>query len=634
MTPRLHIKLLGEFCLTYDDVRVTAVHSPRLRTLLAYLILHRGAPQSRQHLAFLLWPDSTEQQARTNLRNLVHLLRQALPHSDCCLRCEGQTLLWEPHVPYTLDTVEFEAALQAGALEMAAELYRGDLLPECYGDWSAPERERLRQLYIAGLECLADQMEEARNYQAALSYAQDLAHKDPLCEAHCRRVIRLQMLAGDRAAALRTYHACATALRRELGVEPAPATQQIYAQLLHGAINGAPRPGQAGANQALVGRQQEWAQLMALWQSAASGCPQLVLLTGEVGVGKTRLAEELVTWVGRQGYPVAQAVCYAAEGNLPYGPIITWLRSRPLPTLPGVWRREVARLLPEASGRGLNDADPPWERQRLFEALAQAVLTWGRPAGKTPDALRAAKTHAAEAPPMLLLLDDIQWCDRDTLDWLHFLLRFDPHSRLLIVGTARAGDLAADQPLALLLHSLRRHGTVTEIELAPLNSGEVLALASQVAGRALEPALAEPLCRGSEGNPLFVVEMVRAGLDRPGPWNTAHGEAAQQANLPLPPKIQQVLQARLAQLSPTALALAELVAVTGRSCRYDVLARSHEDDEAGVVQALDELWRRRILREVGDDSYEFTHEKLREVCYEGMSAARRRLAQQRMAEAI
>jgi predicted ATPase len=91
---------------------------------------------------------------------------------------------------------------------------------------------------------------------------------------------------------------------------------------------------------------------------------------------------------------------------------------------------------------------------------------------------------------------------------------------------------------------------------------------------------------------------------------------------------------RLAQLSPAALALAELTAASGRPCHYAVLARAYDGDEAALVQALDELWRRRLLRETGGDSYDFTHEKLREVCYEGMSAARRRLAHHRVSEAL
>jgi DNA-binding SARP family transcriptional activator len=633
VTDGLQIQLLGEFCLTYNGGRVTAVHSPRLRALLAYLIVHRGAPQPRQHLAFMFWPDSSEEQARTNLRNLVHLLRQALPHSDCCLRCEGQVLLWEPHVPYALDTVEFERAMEAGEYARAVALYSGDLLPECYGDWIMPERERLRQMYLLALEHQAQVSEEAREFEAALALAQQLLREDPLCESHCRRVLRLQMLGGNRAAALRTYHAFATALRREVGVDPSPATQQVYAQLLQGGAPAAPGP--TSAAPALVGRQREWAMLEAAWDAAAAGHPHLVLLTGEVGIGKSRLAEELLNWVARQNYPAAAARCYAAEGSLPYGPVVAWLRSHPLAALAAPWRAEVARILPDADGHS-HGLDGDWERHRLFEALARAVLAWSQPCGAERRGKERGAAPAGVPPlPILLLLDDIQWCDHDTLDWLHFLLRWDPRSRLLVIGTARVEDMAADQPLAPLIASLRRNGLIAEIELGPLERDDIFALAAQVMGRALDPVLAEPLRRGSEGNPLFVVEMARAAASRAEPMDPVRRAAMlAAAGQPLPPKLLSVLRARLAQLSPSALAIAQLVAVYGRPCHYDTLARAWGESEPELVQALDELWRRRILREVDEESYDFTHEKLREVCYEEMTAARRRLAHNRLAEAI
>ncbi|OQA47523.1 MAG: Transcriptional regulatory protein MoaR1 [Chloroflexi bacterium ADurb.Bin325] len=625
MASRLQIQLLGEFCLTYNGAPVTTLCSPRLRALLAYLIVHRGAPQPRQRLAFMLWPDSSEEQARTNLRNLIHLLRQALSDADYGLRGEGQVIFWEPDQPYTLDIVEFENAIAAGQMALAVELYAGDLLPECYLDWVAPERERLRQMYLAALERLAQDAEEAHNYESALGYALRLLREDPLCEAHCYRLMRLHTLTGNRAAALRAYHAFATALSRELGIEPSPATQRMYAQLLHNPA--APGPDAVATPTApqLVGRQAEWAQLVSAWERTADGQSQLVLLSGDIGLGKSRLAEEMSAWVGRQGYPTAIARCYRAEGNLPYGPAIAWLRSRPPANLPPPWRNELARILPDVNeGRGPAAGG---ERHGLFEALAHAILAWGEVG---PAELR--RGAAAETLPILLVLDDIQWCDPDTLNWLHFLLREDGGGKLLIIAAIFDEETLAEQPLALLLASLRRRGLVTEIELGPLDRASTLALAEQIAGRSFDPALAEPLQRGSEGNPLFVVEMVRAGLSGP-PDAQRQGAMLAAAALPFPPKLRHVLAARLAQLSPPALAVAQLTAVHGRQCRYDILAGAYDGSETELVQALDELWQHRILREVGDESYDFTHEKLREVCYDDMSAARRRLAGHRLAEA-
>ena len=183
MIPTLHISLLGEFLLVSDDTPVTTVDWPRLHSLLAYLVLHHTMSQSRAHLAFLLWPDSTDAQAHTNLRNLVHRLRHSLPYADHFLHADKQTLRWRSDAPWTLDVADFEHAIaqatqaeQAGrepemrkALEAAVELYRGDLLPGNYDEWILPERERLRQACLGALERLILLLEQERDYQAAIS---------------------------------------------------------------------------------------------------------------------------------------------------------------------------------------------------------------------------------------------------------------------------------------------------------------------------------------------------------------------------------------------------------------------------------------------------------------------------------
>jgi len=401
-SPALHIQLLGDFRLVYDSTPVTSVNTARLQSLLAYLVLHRKAPQARHHLAFLFWPDSTEAQAHTNLRNLLYLLRQALPEADGFLHTDTQTLQWRAEAPFTLDVADFESALaqaeQAGqtgdqvalrtALEEAVDLYGGELLPSCYDDWILPERERLSQAFIGALERLILLLEEGRDYRAAIGYAQRLLRHDPLHEATYRRLMRLQALSGDRAGALRTYHTCVTVLQRELAVEPSAATRQAYERLLQADRLPAPPPAAPAGLAAvwpLVGRHEEWAQLQAAWQAAAAGGPHFVLVKGETGIGKTRLAEELLQWADRQGIAQAKASCYAAEGGLAYAPVAAWLRAlRLLPPLEPVWRSEIARLLPELLVEQ-PDLPPPgplteaWQRRRFFEALARAILEGSQP---------------------------------------------------------------------------------------------------------------------------------------------------------------------------------------------------------------------------------------------------------------
>ena len=174
--------------------------------------LHRDAPQSRAHLAFVFWPDSTEAQARGNLRTLLHRLRHALPGDATFLGVDAQTVQWHPEAPATVDLINFEDALAQAqdadetaarqALEQAAEVYSGDLLPSCYDDWILPHRERLRQAHLRALERLIQLLEDRRECDAAIVHAQRILRLDPLHEAATRRLMHLRALKGDRAGAL------------------------------------------------------------------------------------------------------------------------------------------------------------------------------------------------------------------------------------------------------------------------------------------------------------------------------------------------------------------------------------------------------------------------------------------------
>jgi DNA-binding SARP family transcriptional activator len=640
--PLLHIRLLGDFSLASGEEPVAGVNTPRPQALLAYLALHREAPQARQQLAFRFWPDTTEAQARNNLRQTLHVLRHALPGADALLIADTNTLQWRPGGPYTLDVAEFERALAAGAsgdqsdgqasarrtaLERAIDLYRGDLLPTCYDDWITSERDRLRQRFQQALEEMARLLERQRDYAAAAGYARRLVRLDPLNEDAYRELMRLLALKGDRAGALRVYHTCATILRRELGVDPSPATNAAYERVIQ---QDAPAPLPAeqaptlGASPSLVGRQAAWEQLRLAWERAGAGAPGFVLILGEAGIGKSRLADEFVRWAGQRGATAVRARCYAAEGRLSLAPVTEWLRAdgvRPsLDHLHAVWLAEVARLLPELASDhpDLPRYEPITEygqRQRFFEALARGV-------------------HAAPQP-LVAFIDDLQWCDQETLEWLHLLLRFDSSARLLVIGTARAEELPPAHPLHTLLVHLRNTVEVTEIALQPLDAAETAHLARLVTDRALDVAAAMRLFRDTEGVPLFVIETLRgaAGVVEPG-VEVGEGQAAPGEAAPLPPRVRAVIAARLAQLAPPARELAALAATIGREFPFDVLAHASTLDEESVVRALDELWHRRIVREQGTNTYDFTHDKLREVAYAEISAPQRRLLHRRIAHAL
>jgi DNA-binding SARP family transcriptional activator len=633
----LRINLLGGFLLAEQAGLITTLHKPRLQELLAYLILHRDAPQPRRQVAFALWPDSEETQALTNLRNLAYKLRHALPRADQLLCIEGPTLRWRPEASVILDVAEFEQgiaraeqALRQGdriaartALEAAVALYHGDLLPDCYDEWILPERERLRQLFTAALEQLVVLLEEQYAYPAAIRYAQRWLQAEPLHEVVYLQLMRLYALTGDRAAALYTYQTCVTTLRRELATDPGQALHDAYARLVKLEAGSDPAGERAFAT-TLVGRQPEWRRLLACWHNAVAGHPHCVMLSGEAGIGKTRLAEELLHWAGQQGFTTAFATCYAAEGELIYSPIVNWLRTpairQSLSALDPVWLVEVARLVPDVriARTELPLPDPQAEavqRPRLFEALVRAVM--------------------AAAQPLLLIIDDLQRCDRTTLEWLRYLLHAEPRARLLLLGAFRREDVDATHPLMDLLAALREKDQITEIALDRLDMDATAALAAQLAGHTICPEQASALYHETEGNPLFVVEMMRA---KPrGQHARAYGEPLSMhpvGAVALPPRIYAVIAARLAKLSPPAAELVGLAATIGRSFSFDLLRRAGAFDDDALVRGLDELWHHWIIREQGEQRYDFSHAKLREVAYARLSEAWRHRWHVRIAEAL
>lgn len=607
MDAALRARLLGTIDLRLGEQRLALPGSARAESLFAYLLLHHDAPQPRQHLAFLLWPDSTESQAHTNLRKVLHTLRRALPDADRLIDIGPRTLQWRADMPVWLDVEQFEQALAEGRLEEAAELYAGELLEGRYDEWLTSERERLAGLHLEALERLTRQHGQNRRWPEAIHCAERLVASDPLREESHRLLMRLCQASGDRARAVRAYHACATALECELGIEPSPRTRAVYRSLIaapaddapaNSAVTGAAR-GTAPGTSPFTGRGGELARLTAVWQAASGGRAQLVLVAGEAGLGKTRLVEELRA---RADAVTAEARAYATEGPLAYGIVTAWLRCEPvarrLPRLDRPQLTELARLLPELAAR-VPLPEPLSEtelRHRLLDAIGRALLTAGA--------------------PLLLIVDDAQWADAQSLRVIHYLMRAAPSARLLVAATARREELDQDHPLASLATSLQTLGRCTEIELDRLGRAETALLAERITGAPLNAAEFERLYGDSEGSPLFVIEALRP--DAPA--------AA--------PKVQAVIAGRLARLSRPAAELAGVSAAVGRAFTADVLAAATGQEEQAFVSALDELWRRGIVRAHGANAYDFSHGRIRDAAYAALSPPRRRQAHLAVARAL
>ncbi len=653
----LRIRLLGDFSLQYDGVELYDVHRIRLRSFLAYLAMHTTAPLLRRQVAFTFWPDSPEGQARNNLRKILYDLRQALPPIELLLHSDANTIHWRPNAPVTLDVAMFDVLLQQAdntdpsefqaereLLDEAVALYSGDLLPSCYDEWIVPERERLRQAYWQALTRLMQLAEDDNDYPAAIGYANRLLRHDPLQESTYRRLMRFHTFQGDRASALQVYHSAVSHLQEELGVEPGDEIQAAYARILDAEIPEKLRGEgkQVGSVARLIGREREWWRLLEAWDNAAAGTVHLCLIRGEAGVGKTRLAQELLAWVDEHGFTAAHTRAYEMAGALAYTPVIDWLHTPPLQaalqTLDNARLSEISRLLPDLLVARPEiprpePLDERWQRQRLYDALAQAFL--------------------ACRQPLLLVLDDGQWCDPDTLEWVHYLLDHSlrraqttggSHRQpaLFIVCTVRGEEVDAGHPIRTVSSAFGRAERLTEIELSPFDSTETRQLAAQISHTGLDDENAADLYAFTEGNPFFIVETlasdrwkieVRGGLS----GDRLPGDILQPdspASVALPPKLYALIQARLAQLTVSARQLAGQAVVIGRAFTFDLLRQASQLDENGAMLGVDELWRRGILREQADGRYDFSHDRIRDVTYDEISPVQRPLLHRRVAQAL
>src|SRR4030095_8184208 len=313
---RLKVRLLGGVEIILDGRRLTAFNSLRLQRFLALIALRKD-PQHRLRLAFELWPDSNERQARTNLRKLLHDFRHSLPDTSEFVEIDNEVVRWIPTGPADVDVLRFRDALAAGDLELAARLYAGDLLPACYDDWVLDERAKLRAEAYGAFMRLTEEAAGRDDHKATIRDAQRIIDLEPTDEVAVRIQMEAHLALGNRTAALRAYHRFAEVLERELEVRPGEAIGAIYQRLRAGTLDHDEVQGDvqgedlaAVAESPFVGRDLELNQRTEAWNTARKRGAHLVLVTGEPGIGKTRLAQELGRRVRAAGHVVASARAY------------------------------------------------------------------------------------------------------------------------------------------------------------------------------------------------------------------------------------------------------------------------------------------------------------------------------------
>ncbi len=692
------------FALGPPEVRLgeEQVSFPTRKTLalLIYLAIE-GGMQLREHLAALLWPEANTERSYANLRNTLGHLQAVLRPTGgqshlSYLSVTNHALGLNPdaNLDFDLNTIERaynlartdrssraqpERSASLSLLQLAVACQRGAFLAGFslgdapgFDDWASLQRE----VWHRRLGLILDRLSEIQFASGDFASATDTASRwialDGMNEVAYRRKMRAHFAAGERGQALETYEACQAVLKTELGIEPEPDTTALAAS-----IRTQTRPAQSHARRSatlslrpdtsvaflgnlFAGRNNEFLSLVNHFELTRTGQPQFVVLRGDNGIGKTRLARKFVDWVSSQGAEVLQGGAFESGSHLPFQPLIEALRWRlesdtfPREILDGPWWSSLTQLLPELSQSYKEKSErikkrdelleiPPDDgdasQVQLFEPLVQLTLA------------------LAQRAPLLLFLDDLQWADSATLELLNYAMRrWRERAQVMLLISLRSDALhpmtQPQQPgspkglidwLGRMTHELAPF----HLELPPLGEHETVQMIMSIL---TPPAVdfAEWLYDETHGLPFYLMETLKDLLERrvihpkrraEGHWTfSVDSEHDLGQAVRVPSSVQAVVRSRLNRLSPNAFSLLAAAAVLEHQITFERLCTiSNLDDDIGLP-ALDELISGRLLLEAARagiaSEYAFANDMLRDVVYTEAGDARRRLFHRRALEVL
>lgn len=485
------VSLLGEFAVTLDGERLpaTAWKSRRATQLVSLLALAPNRRLTTEHVMDVLWPDLSVEAARANLHKTATLARQAMGSKEAVVLRGDAVSLW-PSVNVRIDVNEFDAAarraLSSGETNACAEVVHGlggELLPEeRYEEWAVGPRGRIQRLYLDLL-------------RTGGLWA-ELAEAEPTDEAAHRALMEEHFREGRLHAAIRQFQRLRTILARELGMLPSPQTVALYRRIVGTATSGWVRPG-------LVGRETELVRARASLRRAAEGRPGAIFVTGPLGIGKTRVCEELVEQATGEGWFVLRAAGREQTASVPYWTMVEALQAVMIdrPFLANALGDSEKALLARLTGLSPDHHRGPIHRHAVLHLLSEVIA-------------------AAGASRVVLFLDDLHHVDEDTLALAEVLASATaPRGALLLAAYGPAGD----ERLSAVARAMVARGVAVEIRLAALNRSGTDAIVSEVLNRPGSGAELDLAWHLSEGNPFFALEVAAALSSDEGTGSGAYG---------------------------------------------------------------------------------------------------------------
>jgi DNA-binding SARP family transcriptional activator/tetratricopeptide (TPR) repeat protein len=647
---------VGEQSLSFRTRKVLA--------LLIYLAVERRM-HSRESLMAMLWPESPAKSAAVSLRTAMSRLRKALQPAGDILIAEGGNVGFDSNYFIDLDLDWLRTAAHEETpdeLRSILTVDRGGFLegfslPDAstFDTWVSIQRETCQRQLEEVYDRLSQQLLTIQDSAAAVETSVRWVARAPLSEQAYRRLMAAQALNGQRPAALLTYQQLRAMLKLELGLEPSRETIVLADNINHGRVgverlDSSSRMGsvsvadrQGRLTLPLVGRSEEHSRLVMAFHQIGQEKTHVMVLIGAAGVGKTRLVNTFRDWVSLDSPETEVWLGQAFEtgGQLAFQPVVRALRLRldqvnaPEDLLEDVWLAELSQLMPELRARYPDlplplTGDANFVRARLFESMA--VLGNALAAGN----------------PSVLILDDMQWADADTMDLVHYLARrwSEMDTPILLLLTVRQEAYAANANLREWFTRLERDASLNRLLLDSLNGASVEKLISRLAGEGADEtatsAFAAWLWAETRGLPFFIEALLQMLIEqnvlvhtegRQSPYNFAAAleHVRSVTRVPLPPGVREVIRARLEQHSKEARALLLACAVLGRACTFERMCQIADLQENHALESLEALLDGRLLTEKPSNRrpYTLAHDYIREVVYTESNEARRRVYHRR-----
>ena len=604
--------------------------SAKCLALLAYMALEPG-PRSRDELSALLWGEYPDTKAKASLRQAIVHLREALPDAVHVSRTAIELV-----GPIESDVASFlrlakESPRTAAEMRVAGFL-DGLHLRRCpaFDEWADAIRATLSRRHAEVVAAVTRDAMARRAWVDASRFGARWVAAAPLSTTAATALMEAQYMGGDRDLALETFAQFRTRLAEESGEVPEQSivalAERIRASSPAAAHRHATEEWYATAPSfegSLIGRASEWETLTRAWTRATTGRGRVALIEGDAGVGKTRLSSDFLRWVTAQGGTVLRGRGYDARGGVPLGAMIEALRSGvDAPGLAGTdpqWLAEVARVVPELRTRfrGLDDSatSKTADSWRLFEGVAQLL------------------SALAEESPVVVLIDDLQWCDADSCTLLHALARKLDAVPVLWCLTFSPGSVERDAPAARLVRALRALPQTEVVPLRPMSEDDVWQLLRGL-GRVSTPngarRLASRIHEVTTGFPFYIIELLKTlfalgwlKVDaETGEWTSGAQDASALAQMPAP-SVHEAIAERIECLPDELSAVLISMAVSTHGCRTHVLSHLHGFSRLRAAAAGDALVERHLVVEE-DGVYRCAHPVIARVVSDALGTARRR----------